>query len=247
MHLPRIAFIGALYHITVRCNNREFFFQEEKDFETYLDILLKTKKIYKVKVHAYCITSNHVHLMLSTPEENTLSSFRQYLNGNYSKAYNKVHCKSGRFWGGRFYSTIIESETQFFNTLVYIELNMARAKAVEEPKDWKWSSYHAHAFGQQDRVLDFHPLYNEMAEIPWNDKKTIAIWFTDRWKKKAFYLTILLLAALFLAQSLLLLLSFISFKGNILFIPIANSLPASTMPFVLTALPLTPLYDLEML
>mgnify|MGYP000866536227 FL=1 len=162
MHPPRIAFVGALYHITVRCNNREFYFQEEKDFETYLDILFRTKKIYKIKVHAYCITSNHVHLMLSTPEENTLSSFMQYLNGNYSKAYNKLHNKTGRFWGGRFYSTIIESETQFFNTLTYIELNMARAKAVEDPKDWKWSSYHAHAFGKEDRVLDFHPLYNEI-------------------------------------------------------------------------------------
>ena len=53
MHPPRIAFVGALYHITVRCNNREYFFKEEKDFETYLDTLLRAKKLYKVQVHAY--------------------------------------------------------------------------------------------------------------------------------------------------------------------------------------------------
>jgi len=162
MHPPRIAFIGALYHITARCNNREFFFQEEKDFETYMDILLRSKKIYKAKVHAYCITNNHVHLLVATPEENTISAFMQYLNGNYSKAYNKIHEKTGCFWGGRFYSTIIESETQFFNTLVYIELNMVRARVIENPKYWQWSSYNAHAFGKEDRVLDIHPLYNEI-------------------------------------------------------------------------------------
>jgi putative transposase len=105
-----------------------------------------------------------VHLLVSTPKENTVSAFMQYLNGNYSKAYNKMHGKTGRFWGGRFYSTIIESETQFFNTLTYIELNMTRAKVVEDPKDWKWSSYNAHAFGTEDRVLDFHPLYEELGK-----------------------------------------------------------------------------------
>ena len=108
------------------------------------------------------ITSNHVHLLVGTPEENTISAFMQYLNGNYSKAYNKIHEKTGCFWGGRFYSTIIESETQFFNTLVYIELNMVRARVIENPKYWQWSSYNAHAFGKEDRVLDIHPLYNEI-------------------------------------------------------------------------------------
>lgn len=164
MHPPRIAFVGALYHITVRCNNQEYFFKEEKDFETYLTVLLRAKKLYKVQVHAYCITSNHVHLLVSTPQENTVSLFMQYLNGNYSKAYNKLHNKTGRFWGGRFYSTIIESETQFFNTLIYIELNMVRAGVVKDPKDWEWSSYNAHAFGKENRVLDFHSLYEDLGQ-----------------------------------------------------------------------------------
>ena len=83
----------------------------------------------------------------------------QYLNGNFARAYNKRHGRSGHFWGGRFHSTVIESETQFFNTLIYIELNMLRCGAVNAPEDWQWSSYRAHALGIDDPILDQYELY----------------------------------------------------------------------------------------
>ena len=95
----------------------------------------------------------------------------QYLNGNYSKKYNKLHGKTGHFWGERFHSTIIDSDHYFMNALVYIEMNMARAKAVDDPKDWKWSSYHSHAFGEYDSILDQHSSYNELGNTPQERQK----------------------------------------------------------------------------
>ena len=163
MRPPRINFVGAVYHVTVRCNNREFFFQDDEDFLLFLEILLQAKKIYKIHIYAYCITNNHVHLLFETPHEPNISKFMQYLNGNFAKAYNKRHGKSGRFWGGRFHSTVIESDTQLFNTIFYIEFNLVRCRAVDDPGEWRWSSYRAHAFGEEDPVLDFHDLYLQLA------------------------------------------------------------------------------------
>ena len=162
MRPPRISLAGGMYHVTVRCNNREFMFVKNEDFSLFLTILGKAKELYEVRIYAYCLTSNHTHLLLETPEHDNLSAFMQYVNGNFARAYNLMHGRSGRFWGGRFHSTLIESETQFFNTAIYIELNMVRCKAVTEPQHWTWSSYNAHAFGQDNPVLDLHSLYLDL-------------------------------------------------------------------------------------
>ncbi len=166
MRPPRISFAGGVYHVVTRCNNREFYFQDEEDFRMFLKILHKAKKIYKVRIFAYILTNNHVHLLIGTPENAELSKFMQYVNGNFAKAYNKRHGRSGRFWGGRFYSTVIESDTQFFNTLIYVELNMLRCRAVDDPSEWRWSSYRAHALGTDDPVLDLHELYLALGNTP---------------------------------------------------------------------------------
>ena len=164
MRPPRISFIGGVYHVTVRCNNREFFFDDDRDFQDFIAILLKAKELYQVWVHAYCLTNNHIHLLICTPDRDTLSAFMQYVNGNFARSYNLRHGRSGRFWGARFHSTVIESETQLFNTMIYIELNMLRCRAVDDPSRWKWSSYHTHACGKSDPVVDLHPIYLQLGE-----------------------------------------------------------------------------------
>ena len=166
MRPPRISFIGGIYHVVTRCNNRKFRIRNQQDFEAFLAILSQAKELYKVKVYGYCLCNNHVHLLIATPEKANLSKFMQYVNGNYAKAYNKAHGRTGRFWGGRFHSTVIESDTQFLNTLIYIELNMLRNGAVDDPEDWRWSSYRAHATGAEDPILDMHELYLELGDTP---------------------------------------------------------------------------------
>ena len=155
----RISMINGLFHITTRCNNQDFYFQEDEDFIEYLLILEKAREKYGFKLHAYCLTNNHVHLLLSTPTEDNLSTLMQYINGQYAKSYNRRHKRTGHFWGGRFYSTIIESESQLLNTIFYIELNMTRNGVAKHPKNWKWSSYSQHSKSNGLITIDYHEIY----------------------------------------------------------------------------------------
>ncbi len=164
MRPPRINIEGGVYHVTTRCNNKEFFFQNDADFLLFLKMVKLAKIHYQVEVYGYCLTNNHTHLLLGTPNNTNLSKFMQFVNGNFAKKYNKMHNKSGRFWGGRFHSTLIESETQLLNTLIYIELNMVRCGAVVDPNEWPWSSYHAHSNMQKNYIVDFHPIYLKLGE-----------------------------------------------------------------------------------
>jgi len=166
MRPPRIKAKGMVYHVTTRCNNREFYIKEHSDFQNYLDILLKAKKKYKLEVYAYNLTNNHVHLLVGTPHNDKLSEFMRYVNGNYAKKYNRNHGKRGRFWEERFNSTIIESDNQFYNCLFYIEGNMLRNGATNKLEQWKWSSYHCHKSGKSNGIIDFHPLYLALADNP---------------------------------------------------------------------------------
>ncbi len=164
MRPPRINFTGGVFHVVTRCNNREFFFQRKADFLLYQEILIKAKKKYGTEIYAYCITSNHVHLLVGTPTGPNLSEFMRYVNGNYAKAYNRAHRKTGRFWEGRFHSTIIESDSQLLNCIVYIELNMTRNGVCPDPINWPWSSHQTHVNGEDNLILDYHPLYLELGE-----------------------------------------------------------------------------------
>ena len=184
MRPPRICFVGGVYHVTTRCNNKEHWFKDDSDFALFIAIMLTAKAKYGVYIYAYCLMHNHVHLLVGTPNEANLSKFMQYLNGNFAKAYNKKHGKTGHFWGGRFFSTIIESETQFFYTVLYIEANAVNAHLVSNPEDWKWSSYHAHAHGKKDPVVDFHELYLALGDTPEKRQQAFREMSEDRLKER---------------------------------------------------------------
>ena len=165
MRPPRISFAGATYHTSTRCNNQEFLFEGTEDFELFMETLEKAKIKYNVKVNDYNFMNNHVHLVIETVEDN-LSKFMGYVNGQFAKNYNKKHGRTGHFWGERFHSTVIESDTQLFRTLLYVEFNMVRCGVVQNPSDWKWSGYNTHAYGQLNPVLDLHQLYLALGQTP---------------------------------------------------------------------------------
>ena len=180
MRPTRISMINGLFHVTTRCNNKNFYFQEDEDFIEYLRILEKAREKYSFKLHAYCLTSNHVHLLLSTPTEDNLSMLMQYINGQYAKNYNRRHKRVGHFWGGRFYSTIIESESQLLNSIFYIELNMTRNGVTKHPKDWKWSSYSQHSKGEDIIAIDYHEIYLKLGSTMQERRKNYTIMMDEK-------------------------------------------------------------------
>jgi putative transposase len=140
----RIEYPGAVYHITNRGNDKKAVFKDDEDRETFLRILAHVNKRYHWLCHAYCLMDNHYHLMIETPDGNLSLGMRQ-LNGVYTQARNKRHNKTGHLFQGRYKAILIQKDTHLLEVCRYVVLNPVRARMVEHPEDWRWSSYRATA------------------------------------------------------------------------------------------------------
>ncbi len=148
----RIQYPGALYHITARGNRKEEIFLGSPDLYQFLQILEKVVKKYSWVCHAYCLMKNHYHLLVETPIGN-LSQGMSQLNGTYTQYFNRSHDNVGHLFQGRFKSIVVEKESYLLELCRYVVCNPVRAGLCSKPKDWKWSSYNATAYGKN--VPDF--------------------------------------------------------------------------------------------
>ena len=140
----RISDPGALYHITSRGDGRENIYLIEEDREVFLSIMGEVYNKFNWQFHAYCLMSNHYHLLVETPRAN-LSKGMQYLNGVYTQQFNRRHRRVGHVFQGRFKSILVEKESYLLELARYIVLNPVRAHMVHSPSEWVWSSYLATA------------------------------------------------------------------------------------------------------
>ena len=140
----RIEFTLALYHVTSRGNERRPIFRNDPDRKTFLRLLGMAAVRFGWSVTAYVLMTNHVHLVIQTPQPN-LSRGMQWLNGSYAGWFNDVHKRCGHLFQGRFHAVLVEEEAYFAEVLRYVVLNPVRAKMVERPEDYRWSSYRATA------------------------------------------------------------------------------------------------------
>jgi hypothetical protein len=88
--------------------------------------------------------TNHYHLLIETPEGNLSLGMRQ-MNGVYTQLFNKLHGRAGHLFQGRFKAILIQKDSHLLEVCRYVVLNPVRAKMVESPETWKWSSYLATA------------------------------------------------------------------------------------------------------
>jgi REP element-mobilizing transposase RayT len=136
----RIEYDGAVYHITSRGNARRPIFKDDRDFLNFLDTLLQVNKRYNWICHAYCLMPNHYHLVIETPDGNLSKGMRQ-VNGVYTQAFNRRHKRAGHVFQGRYKAIVIQKESHLLEVCRYVVLNPVRARMVEDPMQWKWSSY----------------------------------------------------------------------------------------------------------
>jgi len=140
----RIEYPGAVYHVTSRGNEKKPVFKDDTDRENFLNTLQHVNKRYHWICHAYCLMTNHYHFLIETPEGNLSQGMRQ-LNGVYTQLFNKWHGRNGHLFQGRFKAILIQKDSHLLAVCRYVVLNPVRAKMVEAPEAWKWSSYQATA------------------------------------------------------------------------------------------------------
>jgi putative transposase len=132
---------GHSYHVTHRCHDRAFLLKFARDRQAYRSWLRRGLARHDISLLTYCITSNHVHLLLRAETTDELASFMQYVQGNSARAYNKRKSRVGAFWSDRYHATMIEDGMHLWRCLRYIDLNMIRAGVVGHPGEWEWTGW----------------------------------------------------------------------------------------------------------
>jgi len=136
----RLEFAGALYHITSRGDRREDIYENDADRADFLSVLGEVCAQYNWVCHAYCLMSNHYHLLIETPDGNLSRGMRQ-LNGVYTQRFNRRHGRTGHVFQGRYKAILVDKNDYLLELARYIVLNPVRAQMVRSAKDWGWSSY----------------------------------------------------------------------------------------------------------
>ncbi len=140
----RIQFEDAVYHITSRGNAGQGIFLDDQDRRVLLATLGEVVERCGWICHAYCLMSNHYHLLIETPSPN-LARGMQLLNGVYTQRFNRHHKRFGHVLQGRYKAILVEKESHLLELARYVVLNPVRARMVRSPRDWPWSSYRATA------------------------------------------------------------------------------------------------------
>lgn len=157
--LPRFVLVGQPQHIIIRGNNREPVFAAEEDYRFFLDKLSEAAKKHQCDVHAYVLMTNHIHLLVTPHQEESISKMMQMLGRYYVQYYNYTYKRSGTLWEGRYKASLIDSEQYALLCYRYIELNPVRANMVQHPAEYPWSSYRANALGEPDKLVSPHAMY----------------------------------------------------------------------------------------
>lgn len=157
--LERITPIDIPVHVIQRGNNRQACFVSDEDHGAYADWLKDYSKKYKVEIHAWVMMTNHVHLLCTPRQESGISQMMQSLGRRYVQYFNFEYRRSGTLWEGRFKSCLVQAERYLLEVYKYIELNPVRAGMVEDPGEYRWSSYQVNALGKPSELCSPHQEY----------------------------------------------------------------------------------------
>jgi len=161
---PRMYLPDIPAHVVQRGNNRNACFYCADDYKFYLDRLGRALKRYRVKLHAYVLMTNHVHLLMTPEDEIGISQVMSLLGQQYVYYVNRRYRRTGTLWEGRHKASLVQSDAYLLSCYRYIELNPNRAGMVDSPEDHPWSSYRHHAWDADNPLIADHELYKQLGE-----------------------------------------------------------------------------------
>ncbi len=161
----------GIYHVILRGHNRQVIFKDEEDATRFLHTLKKYQEPGDYLVYAYCLMSNHLHLLLKEEKEE-LGIIMRRVGASYVYWYNWKYERCGHLFQDRFKSEAVEDDQYFLTVLRYIHQNPVKAGLVKEPGDYKWSSYNElignPEIAHTDYILSY---FNSNREIAINEFK----------------------------------------------------------------------------
>ncbi len=151
---------GYCYHITTRCNNREFRLTRLECREILLYAIKKCQEKYGFKLYGLCIMSNHVHYLLAPQQPEDLPKVMHWLNWYTAMCFNRILNRTGHFWEKRYHSTgfPLSDQRRALNTLRYIHAN-PKAANMQQGFFYDYSNYGIHDRLSQDGITQWHPAF----------------------------------------------------------------------------------------
>ncbi len=149
----RLQGANCFYHITSRGDDKKRIYISEYDYKKFLEYLLAAKEKFKFYLYSYVLMPNHYHLFIETLQPN-LSKIMQYVNTSYTTYYNIKRQKCGHLFQGRYKSILVDNDAYFLELTRYIHLNPLRAKVVNKPEEYRWSSYKGYINQNGDGCID---------------------------------------------------------------------------------------------
>lgn len=150
--LPRIAVPGLPYHVTQRGNRRQAVFFRDEDYRTYLALLREESARWHLQIWAYCLMTNHVHLLVWPATEESLPRAVAETHRRYTRYINFREGWRGYLWQGRFGSVPLD-DRHLVAAIRYVERNPVEAGLVAHAAAYPWSSANAHTLKRRDPLL----------------------------------------------------------------------------------------------
>ncbi|MEM9213026.1 MAG: transposase [Cyanobacteria bacterium P01_F01_bin.150] len=162
---PRDLKPGYCYHITTRCNNREFLLYRQECREVFLYAIKQAQEKFDFKLYGLCIMSNHVHYLLEPKAPNDLPKIMHWLNWYTAMCFNQMLGRTGHFWEKRYFSAGFPSSdhARVLNTLRYIHANPKTAK-MQHGFFYDFSNYGSHERMTNDGITQWHSAFLSLGE-----------------------------------------------------------------------------------
>ncbi|MBQ3109591.1 MAG: transposase [Clostridia bacterium] len=145
---------SGIYHIMFRGTNKQSIFLSDWDYMKMLELLQKLKGDFGFELYAYCLMSNHVHIVIKEKEQRDISKIMHRLLTKYSRWFNIKYERTGVLMENRYKSKAVEFDEYFLHLIRYIHQNPMKAGIVEKIRDYRWSSYNSYLSKFNDELTD---------------------------------------------------------------------------------------------
>jgi putative transposase len=159
----RLVVPGFPHHVTQRGARKQPTFFRTDDYRIYVSLMAQAMQRADAEIWAYCLMPNHVHLVVVPRNKNSLADLFRHAHRTYTLRVNSREGWQGHLWQERFHSFVMD-EPHLLAAVRYVELNPVRAGLCGHPESWRWSSYHAHLAGTDDKLVSVAPMLKRVTD-----------------------------------------------------------------------------------